>query len=335
MVLAIYGGLQRLGLPVGEVASLAEIHGPLMICGVFGTLISLERAVAIGAGWPYAAPTCFGLGAVAMVAGAAGAAGVLVVTGAAVFLCASAWIAMQQRALFTLVLALGAAMLLIGCALWLIGGAVPEIVGWWIGFLVLTIAAERLELSRVLPPSRFGQWQFLAAVALVVTGAGLGITGEIGGRLLGLGLGGVALWLVRYDVAMRTVRLAGHPRFMEAAMLAGYFWLAVTGATLLIGPAGPFIYDLTLHAVLIGFVLSMVFGHALIIFPAITGLRLAYWPPLYLPLGLLHLSVLLRVFGDLAEIAMPRLTSGPLTALALVAFAVLVAVGRRVRFRLN
>ena len=42
-------GLARLGWTVPEIAATAAaLHGPLMICGFFGVVISLERAVAIG-----------------------------------------------------------------------------------------------------------------------------------------------------------------------------------------------------------------------------------------------------------------------------------------------
>ena len=48
-------GLARLGWSVPDLAASASaLHGPLMICGFFGVVISLERAVAIGRLWAYA-----------------------------------------------------------------------------------------------------------------------------------------------------------------------------------------------------------------------------------------------------------------------------------------
>lgn len=124
--------------------------------------------------------------------------------------------------------------------------------------------------------------------------------------------------------------MSGQIRFMAAAMLSGYLWVAVSGLALLLIQGAPFAYDLTLHALLIGFVLSMVFGHALIIFPAVTGVILRYRPALYVPLALLHASVLLRVTGGLLELSAIRVASGPLTAVALIAFATTMALGRKV-----
>jgi hypothetical protein len=111
-------------------------------------------------------------------------------------------------------------------------------------------------------------------------------------------------------------------------MLAGYAWLVVAGLFLLLSPGTAYEYDLVLHAVFIGFVLSMVFGHALIIFPAITGIALAYSPWLYAPLALLHSSVALRVIGDVLEVGLLRSASGVATVAALLAFAGILAIAR-------
>ena len=61
------------------------------------------------------------------------------------------------------------------------------------------------------------------------------------------------------------------------------------------------IYDALLHAVFVGFVLSLVFAHAPLIFPAVLGLPLTYRPALYLHVGVLHLSLIARLIGDLVE----------------------------------
>jgi hypothetical protein len=91
-----------------------------------------------------------------------------------------------------------------------------------------------------------------------------------------------------------------------------------------------FSYDAAVHAIAIGFVLSMVFGHAPIILPAVTGIRVRVTAAAYVPLGLLHLSLLLRVAADFCDWVELRATSGPLTVVALMAYAgVLIAAWRR------
>ena len=55
-----------------------------------------------------------------------------------------------------------------------------------------------------------------------------------------------------------------------------------------------------MHALFLGFVMSMVMGHAPIILPAVLRTPLPYHASAWVPLGLLHASVALRVGADLA-----------------------------------
>lgn len=333
MLAGLYGGLVRIGVPLPASDGLVGLHGPIMISGVFGTLIALERAVALGWRWPYLAPAASAVGTALLLGGAAISVGAaLYLLASLVLLAASLRIAVLQRELFTAALAAGTCCWVAGNVFWLLGYEVPELVGWWLGFLVLTIASERLELSRLLRPPGSARVTFLAAVILVAAGAALGIVTRPGAILAGLGLLGAGAWLCRYDIAMRTVRGRGQVRFFAAAMLSGYAWLGVAGL-LLVGAAEPALYyDAVLHAVLIGFVVSMVFGHALIILPAVTGIVLRYHPALYLPLGLLQLSVAMRVLGGFAGVEPMHVTSGLVTAGAIVLFALTVVLVRR-RYR--
>lgn len=139
----------------------------------------------------------------------------------------------------------------------------------------------------------------------------------------------MVLWLARYDLATRTVRMAGQPRFMALAMLLGYLWLAISAALLLLRTSSAFEYDMILHAVFIGFVLSMVMGHALIIFPGLTGVALRYSPWLLAPLIVLHLGLAVRILGDLLEIGSLRSASGPMVLAALISFALVLVLARR------
>jgi len=70
LLTALWGGLVRLGwgLPLLR-PTLPVAHGSLMVCGFLGTLIGVERAVALRAVWPYAAPLCTVVGALALLAG--------------------------------------------------------------------------------------------------------------------------------------------------------------------------------------------------------------------------------------------------------------------------
>jgi len=91
------------------------------------------------------------------------------------------------------------------------------------------------------------------------------------------------------------------------------------------GPA----YDAMLHALFLGFVLSMVFGHEIVIVPAVLGIPLRFSRAFYLPLGLLHGSLVVRVAADLAGVTVVRQWSGATNVFAILAFiAVTVAAAR-------
>ena len=295
-----------------------------MICGFFGVVISLERAVAIGRLWAYLGPLFGGAGCVAAIAGASAIAPWFFVAGSLVLLAASIDIFRRQTALFTFTLALGAACWSVGNSLWATGSTVLDVVTWWFAFLILTIAGERLELSRFLAPSRVAKWTFAAIVAVI--GAGLfGASSRWGAQAFAMGLVALAVWLLKQDIARRTVRSRGLTRFIAVCLLSGYAWLAVGGGIILASGGlwpGAASYDAALHALGLGFVFSMVFGHAPIIFPAVLRVNVPYHPTFYGPLALLHLSLVARVAGDASgEFALTRV-GGLLNALALAAFIV-------------
>ena len=77
----------------------------------------------------------------------------------------------RQRTLFTVMLAVAAACWIVGTFTWLVSGGLADAVGWWLAFLVLTIASERLELSRRPAPPPLSQATFVAAVLLILAGA--------------------------------------------------------------------------------------------------------------------------------------------------------------------
>ena len=328
MAAGLYGGLWRLGWDVPHAERVGDLHGVLLICGLFGTVISLERAVAFARPAGYAAPLVAGGGSLALIAGAPPVAGALAyVVASVVLLAVTAVIALRQRALFTATLTLAAACWTVGTVLWGLGWTVPEVVGWWMAFLVLTIAGERLELSRLLAPRRGSAASFAAVVLVLLAGAGFGPYHVLGAPLLGVGFVALTGWLARHDVVRITLRRPGQTGFMATCMAAGYVWLGVAGLLLVALPPAEtaFGYDAALHAVLVGFVLSMVFGHALIILPAVVRVRVAYRPALYVPLALLHASVALRVLGDAVDGLELRAWSGPLTLVALVGFVAVLS----------
>lgn len=327
----LVGGMTRLGWPL-PTASLAELHGPLLVSGLFGTLIGLERAIALGRPWAFVCPLVAGIGTLALLSGlpvVAGAA--FYVAAATVLVAASVTVARSQPTLFHGSMMLGAVAWLAGNLLWLSGHSVPEIVGWWLAFPILTVAGERLELSRVLTPKPRAEWVFLLAAGLLLSGAQNALQTANGAVLFGAGLVLMTACLLPHDIARRNVRKRHETRFLAVCMLCGYSWLGGAGLLLLLS-ANRSIgvpYDVAIHAVLIGFALSMVFGHALIILPAITRRRITYHAALYVPLLLLQAGTVMRFGGGLLGHEVVRLWSGPVVLLAIGGLAAVVIQGVR------
>ena len=88
---------------------------------------------------------------------------------------------------------------------------------------------------------------------------------------------------------------------------------------------GRALWDAALHAILLGFVFSMVFGHAPVILPAVLRVALPYSAILYAPLALLHASLALRVAGDMGTSASLRAAGGAGNALAIALFILTAA----------
>ena len=328
LLAALWAGLIRLGWALPPFAATEPPnHGPLMVSGFLGTVIGLERAVALRRRWAYGAPLLAGLGGLAWVIGLSVHVGhALTAAGSAFLIAIFVTLYRQHPTVYLAAMGLGAVSWLGGTLVWHGGAPLHRVVPWWIGFLVLTIAGERLEISRLM---RLGAWSragFLAAGGVFVLGLLADLSApELGVRLGGIGLLALAVWLLRNDIAWRTLRQSGLPRYMALSMLSGYVWLGV-GGLLWLGFAGRFIagpfYDAMLHSIFLGFVFSMIFGHAPIILPSVLGVALPFRRAFYAHWALLHLSVLARVGGDLGLPMLAPAWSGLANVLAIVLFLV-------------
>lgn len=332
VVTGVLAGLARMGTEVPALAAAqAGTHGALMIAGFLGTVISLERAVALassGLRWPHLAPLAAGLGGLSLLAGAPIIlAQALFVSAGLVLAFGSALLFFRRQAAYLATLALGALAWLGGNLVWALGGALFPAVPWWIAFLVLTIAGERLELTRFLPTSLMAQRGFNTIVALQIAALPLALWHEGPGlALFAATLIALALWLLLEDIARRTVKQAGLTRYIAVCLLSGYLWLAFGGALGVLGGFAPgsAMRDAALHAIFLGFVFAMIFGHAPIIFPAVAKVKIPYHPVFYAPLALLHITVLARIAGDLTNSSTAARHAAIGNALTLLLFVLIV-----------
>lgn len=323
LMLALWTGLVRIGWALPSFPNLSVAHGPLMISGFLGILIPLERAVAIRQKWMFAVPILAGIGWISLLI--VPFLGGLVLTLASVgALMILGVMVRREPHIHTITMFAGMCAWVVGNFLWMLGFPVFKIVYLWMAFLVLTIAGERLELSRVLNPSP-GQLRIFNLIAgTLAAGAALSVVDlNWGTRLSGFSILALSFWFLKNDLATRNIR---HPnpltRYIAICLFSGFIWLGVGGVVqLYFGAlyAGP-VYDAALHAVFVGFVISMIFGHAPIIFPAILGVPITYRSSFYIHLVLLHLSLVIRMVGNLMTQLDVRKWGGILNEFAILLF---------------
>ena len=282
----IIGGLLRAGVSVpglGETAwpSRAVLaHAFLMISGFMGTVIGIERAIAVKARPAFAAPAASGLAGLLMLAGAAFAAARVAVLAAIAFIAVNLYVFSRQRAAHTALLLAGAAAWLVGNLLHALGSRPGAVIPWWFH---------------------------------------------------------------RFDGCSRS---HGHPppptppalsppslRRLALCLLIGYAWLGISGLAWMATALGHPVRDVALHALGIGFIFSMMLGHAPVILPALARVKVAFSWFFHVPLALLHISLGARLFHGPFDSSMLRLGAAG-NAAAIVLFVMTMA-GSALAWRLK
>lgn len=336
----IGGGLLRAGVALPAVppgpwlGRAAQGHAFLMICAFLGTVIAVERAVALKSRAAVVAPAASLLGGVLFLAGWPSAAAWFAAAAAAAFVAVNALLVVRQRAAHTALLLVAAVAWLVGNVGFAAGGSSHATVPWWFAFLVLTIAAERLEMARLMPRRRGASVAMAAIVVALLGGCALfAVSLRVGGVLYGASLVALACWLLAFDVARRTIFGAGLSRYIAACLLLGYFWLAIAGVAWCATALGLPLMDAALHALAIGFVFSMILGHAPVVVPAVLRVKLAFGPLFYVPLAVLHGSLALRLLLAASDASAFRVgAAGNALAVALFAATLVAsAAGWRIR----
>ncbi|HEX6918535.1 MAG TPA: hypothetical protein VF140_10670 [Phycicoccus sp.] len=314
-------GLVLLGGPA-PVASprLGDVHGPLMVLGFLGTLIALERAAALRAPWGYAAPVLLGLGGLTLAAPLPRTLGQVLLLDGCVALAALLVALWRRRHDDSVLVEVLAAVLAALAALLWIRVEASAVVPLLAGFVVLTIAAERVELAGLHLRATAPRTLVLLALPVAAAATASVVAPGPATRAFGVTLLALVAWLAPRDVAVRLVRTHGLPRFAATAMLVGYTWLALAGAAWVVVGAttAARAHDLVVHAVFLGFAMSMVLAHAPVILPAVIRRAVPYRPAFWLPHVLLHAALTVRVVGDVTGVEPLVVVGGTGTALAIL-----------------
>lgn len=321
-------GLQRTGLAFSLPGNPSiMMHGPLVIGGFFGSVIGLERAVALPWKWSWFAPALMGLSAPATLVFGVEVGAPLLTVGSAIFLLTNIVLTYKHQTLFNAAMTVATLCFLFGNVAWMQGAPIPHVVQFWASFLVLTIVGERLELSRLGSKHPLKNAYFIVAslplvIAPILTFNGLGS----GATVMGIGCFFLTIWLLKFDIAKSTLYNGGITSFVSVALLSGYGWLATAGFgwTVFGNLQAGLYYDATLHSLFLGFVFSMIFGHAPIIFPAILKTPMPYNHYMYVPLVLLHIGVAFRVLGGFSGYTEMRQHAAMMNATAIGVFFLVV-----------
>jgi hypothetical protein len=340
LLAGVAGGLLRVGIVLPATRDAAWLgqaglaHAALMICAFLGSVIGIERAVAVKLRTAFLAPLASGLGGLCLLLGYGTAGAWLLVAASVVFTGVNIVVVRRQWASHTLLLLVSAFAWLIGNLLFATGTGGAATLTWWFGFLVMTIAAERLEMTRLMRRRPAAPVLLVAILALMLLGSAASLPApRLGGVLYGASLVALALWLVTFDIARRTVFASGLSRYMAVCLLGGYVWLAVAGVAWAAAELGWPWRDTALHALGLGFIFSMMMGHAPVILPAVARVKLRFGLFFYVPLAALHLSLVLRLGWGAFDPAQ-RAAGAGFNAASIALFAATV-VGSAIAWRLQ
>ncbi|SFT70710.1 hypothetical protein SAMN04489724_1719 [Algoriphagus locisalis] len=297
LISGISTGWFRLGYDV-PVSKIYLNHGAIMTGSFLGTVILIERIVTFQKNWLFVFPAINAFSILFFYLGWGQFALYCLVVGALGLVYVFYLINLKQSDLAHQVMWIGAAMWLIGNVHLLIFQMYANSILWWMGFLLLTIVGERLELTRFLPLSRLIRSFLVLFLVLFVISYMLPF--HFGGQwLTGISLCLTALWLLLFDMIRKSVKKPGIHRFTAVTLGCGYVWLVVSGLCYLMDAMWGVSYDALIHTFFLGFVFSMIFAHAPIILPGVLGqASKPYHSILYIWVGIFQLSLVVRILGD-------------------------------------
>lgn len=326
LLAGLWAGLIRIGwnLPV---APMAVHHGAIMVGGFLATLIALEKAIPLKRNLLLVIPLISALSLVMILPGYFQTGLVFLLVGSiGLFSIQAYYWYKYPRDLSVALMVMGACCLVVGNAMLIQKQFYPSAFPWWMGFLLLTITGERLELSKFLPVSKYNKYFLLSFLFLFIVGIIIPFHGA-GKYFSGAALICISVWMLKHDVISIGLKKDGLTRFSSTALLLANVWLFIEGALMIALPDSMFSYDILVHSFFIGYAFAMIFAHGPIILPGVLGITLKpYHPILYAWLFLVQGSLLLRVFSDAISNLEARELSGIFLALGIILYFITLVV---------
>lgn len=197
-------------------------------------------------------------------------------------------------------------------------------------FPIIYILAERMELGfvRGMKPSIMKLQAFIAwvSVLLAFVSAEMHLTpySQVAMAVSIILLSALTMISVWFDPAFRRLRRQGKfQSFMRTGVLLSFFWLFL-GLFLFVLQliAGHGYLDAATHAIALGFIGSFIIAHSPVIFPLTLKRNANQERVTFLPLIILTVSNVMRVFGDLAS----HVSSAGFAASYLSGYVLLIAL---------
>jgi hypothetical protein len=324
LLAGLTAGLTRIGWEL-EIPRLAPSHGAIMVGGFLGTLIALEKLIPLKNKLLYLIPVLSGGSLIMFFVGMSQEA-ILMITTASLFLSGVfVYYYVKHRELQYLIMLAGALCWLIGNVLLYSRNFYPLSFPLWLGFILLIIVGERIEITKFLPVTKKEKSILFALLIGYVLSSFLSFHG-IGNIVAALSLIGISLWLLRYDVITISISKHGLTRYVAVALLCGYMALLLCGVFLISLRDSIMSYDTVVHTFFLGFVFSMIFAHGPIILPGVLGISLKpYHKVFYLWLIVLQVSWLTRAYADNSLDPYLRQISGAVSAVAILGYFISLA----------
>ncbi len=298
LIAGIWAGLIRLGWDL-PLTPMAVHHGAIMVGGFLGSLIALEKAIPLKKRLLMFIPVISALSLLMVVPGYYHIGLYFLIAGSiGLFLIHAYYLNLYPRDLSIMLMLVGAGCLIVGNAMLISTQFYPASFPWWMGFLLLTITAERIELSKFLPVSVSAKNVLLSFLGLFLLGLLIPFHGT-GKYFSALAMIGIAVWMLNYDVMRIGIKKQGLIRFSSIALLIANGWLIVNGILLMSMPDTAYSYDILVHSFFIGYTFAMIFAHGPIILPGVLGITTKpFHPVLYVWLFLVQGSLLFRLLAD-------------------------------------
>jgi hypothetical protein len=321
----LWSGLNRIGWDIA-LLPITPHHGAIMVGGFLGTLISLEKIIPLKKKSLYLIPVLNALSVVFFFLGQSKIGMYILVVSSTALSFVFLYYFRQQRTRIYILMFCGAICWLVGNILVLTKSFYPLAFPWWAAFALFIIAAERLELMKFLPVTKFNKNIFVLLLLCFLVGVLFSFHGT-GSLICGLALIAISIWLMRNDMITINIKKIGMPKFVAISLCTGYMALLLTGIFFFSLSEQWLTYDAIVHSFFLGFVFSMIFAHGPMILPGIMGISVTpFTKTLYLWLGLLQLSWLMRIFADVSVEMEMRKVSGLLSTVSILGYFITMAV---------